>query len=392
MIKLILILLSLTLFCNADSLDNKILKTQKKSNSTSSKEKKLKTELKDLARDISREEKELKSIKSKIKKLTKKIKTSTNNYEKSVTKEKELGIRIDTIEQKKLSLENNISTLLIKNFSLVKNQVNPSIDDIVTSDIINKVTKISTNSLKELQQSHLQESKKIKSTQKSLTTIKKDIDSYNKKQKKLKSLETKLNSSIKKLGKTKKSYKKQLQILADEKKEIQKILKSLNLEKHTTNKYVSTKDIDNTKVKLVGSSYQKSKVYKYTGKKLLSPIKNATLKRRFGNYTDPIYKIKLFHNSIILKAPTLNAKVRNMADGKIVFASNTKLLKNVVIIKTNSNLNFIYANLDTIAPIVKIGKRLKKGYVLGRVREFLNLEVTYKKYNIDPTGVIKGLK
>lgn len=37
--------------------------------------------------------------------------------------------------------------------------------------------------------------------------------------------------------------------------------------------------------------------------KTISPIKNATIDKAFGEYIDPVYKIKVFNESI-----TLNAK------------------------------------------------------------------------------------
>lgn len=376
----------------ADSLNSQINNTQQQSKQNVSKEKKIKLELKTLIKNIYKTEKESKKISKEIKNLKIKIKEKSKSYDKNIKDKDKFTNKIQSLNEKKDSLEQNISDLLLKNFSLVKNKIYPDTNDIINHDIVQILHKITKKNISSLQTQHAKQVKKVKSTQKDLAQITKKLKIYTDKQTKMQKLETKQKKILAKLKKTKQKYKKELANIAKKKKEIQKILQKLYLEKQSKTNYSLPQDIDTTTVKLVNSSYSKAKVYKYTGKKVSSPLKSSTLKRKFGNAIDPIYKIKSFNNAIILKSNTINAKVRNIIDGTIVFLSNTKLLKNIVIIKTKSNLNLIYSNIDTISPIIKVGKSIKAGYAIGRVKEFLNFEVAYKKYNIDPMQLIKGLK
>ena len=60
------------------------------------------------------------------------------------------------------------------------------------------------------------------------------------------------------------------------------------------------------------------------------------------------------------------------------------MLKNIVIIEHSDGLHTIYANLSKISPNIRKGKKIKKGYTIGRVKEELIFEVTQKSYHINP--------
>jgi len=85
-------------------------------------------------------------------------------------------------------------------------------------------------------------------------------------------------------------------------------------------------------VKQYGSSYQKESIASYRGPKTISPISNAHIVKKFGTYVDPIYRIKIFNDSVTLKAPHSGAKVRNVLNGKIVYVGENSMLGKVVII------------------------------------------------------------
>ena len=143
------------------------------------------------------------------------------------------------------------------------------------------------------------------------------------------------------------------------------------------------------KVSKRGSSYQRVKSKKYRGKKTIAPLSGYRLVKKFGPYTDPIYKIKIYNESVSLQPNQRNAKVKTVLNGKVILAKKTQLLDNVVIIKHSNGLHTIYAHLDQIAPTVKKGKRVKKGAVIGRVDHELIFEVTQNSYHIDPMSLIK---
>ena len=147
--------------------------------------------------------------------------------------------------------------------------------------------------------------------------------------------------------------------------------------------------VQSEKVRKINSSYQKSKVYSYRGGKTISPIPGARLIKKFGTYTDPIYKIKIFNESITLKAPSSNAKVQNILNGKVVFAGKSSMLGKVVVVAHSGKIHTVYAGLSKIAPNIKTGRKIKKGYVIGKVSSKLMFQATKNSKHIDPLKLIR---
>lgn len=137
----------------------------------------------------------------------------------------------------------------------------------------------------------------------------------------------------------------------------------------------------------VASSYHNINTTKYKGAKTIAPLDDFTIEKRFGPYYDPVYKMKVFNESITL-VPKGDDKVKSVLDGKVVFAKDTPILKRVVIIEHKNNIHTIYAQLDKIAPTIKPGSTVKKGYTIGRVENVLKFEVTLKDKHIDPLELI----
>jgi septal ring factor EnvC (AmiA/AmiB activator) len=139
----------------------------------------------------------------------------------------------------------------------------------------------------------------------------------------------------------------------------------------------------------LNASYQKEKVYAYRGGKTISPLPGARLARKFGTYIDPLYNMKIFNDNVILKAPKSNAKVHNVLNGKVVYAGNSSMLGKVVVIAHSGKMHTIYAGLSQIAPDIKVGRKLKRGYVVGRVKSKLVFEATKNSKHINPLKLIK---
>jgi murein DD-endopeptidase MepM/ murein hydrolase activator NlpD len=150
-----------------------------------------------------------------------------------------------------------------------------------------------------------------------------------------------------------------------------------------------SKSSSSTRTKNWGSSYKKEQVKRYRGTKTISPIENYIVTRQFGNYKDPIYNIQLFNSSISLKPKSSNAKVRSIFNGKISLVKDDKILGKFVVIEHYNNLQTIYAHLDSFAPNIRTGKRVKKGAIIGRVKDELYFEVMDKNYHINPVQVIE---
>jgi len=145
----------------------------------------------------------------------------------------------------------------------------------------------------------------------------------------------------------------------------------------------------NRKVRKIGSSYHKSKIYAYHGGKTISPLSNARVVKRFGSYIDPVYKIHIFNTSVTLKSRTSNAKVKNVLNGKVVFAGHTSMLGQVVVVSHSGKMHTVYAGLSKIAPSISKGRRIKKGYVIGKVSRKLIFEATKNTKHINPMSLIR---
>ena len=146
---------------------------------------------------------------------------------------------------------------------------------------------------------------------------------------------------------------------------------------------------ENVKVKQYGSSYQRERVTRYRGPRTISPIRGARLVKRFGNYVDPIYKIKIFNDSITLKAPQNDAPVRNVLNGKVVYVGENSMLGKVVIVQHGSGLHTVYAGLSKISPVIRTGTRIRRGTAVGKVRRKLIFQATQNSKLINPVRLIR---
>jgi len=146
---------------------------------------------------------------------------------------------------------------------------------------------------------------------------------------------------------------------------------------------------ESEKVRQVNSSYKKSKTYAYRGGKTISPLPGAKLVKKFGTYVDPVYKIKIFNESITLKSPVANSKVQNILNGKVVFAGKSSMLGKVVVVSHSKKIHTVYAGLSKIAPTIKVGSKIQKGYVVGKVNEKLIFQATKDSKHINPLRLIK---
>lgn len=145
---------------------------------------------------------------------------------------------------------------------------------------------------------------------------------------------------------------------------------------------------ESEKVRQVNSSYAPSKTLKYSGGKTISPLSGAKLVKSFGTYVDPIYKIKIFNESITLQSPASNAKVQNILNGKVVFAGQSSMLGKVVVVAHSQKIHTVYAGLSKIAPTIQVGSKIQKGYVVGKVNEKLIFQATKNSKHINPLELI----
>jgi murein DD-endopeptidase MepM/ murein hydrolase activator NlpD len=170
------------------------------------------------------------------------------------------------------------------------------------------------------------------------------------------------------------SYITKQQSIVEKKEELSLIQKSninkLRKQHRQYVKYLQGLSIDNT--------FQ-------VGKKTISPLGSFVIVKRFGNYFDKSKNTTVHNNGITLKPKGENAGVQAMYNGTVVFVRNNSAdFDNTIILQHAGNLYTIYSNLDLISPRVKIGKKVSRGYTLGKVNNKLILKVTKNEKYLDP--------
>lgn len=410
--KIALFLLVFSYIFAEQSTKDKIELTNKNIAVKKSEEKNLSKKIDELGVLIVKESAELKKTNAQIDEITGLVVNLSQKYKDEALELDELNKQTDELVKIKLELEKKIAELIVEDFSfnliqdndiktheaLISNEIFLSLSDVFRKDIANLII------------THDKTSKTIDKKNKEISNLEKNLKEYNAKKEELSNAQKKQKKLVENLNKNKEDYiqklintQKQSEALAstleelkiiDDKEEKAKAKKiaQKNAQKQEAQPEIlqrdkRVEDIDK-KVKLYGSSYKESRVKKYVGSKTISPLKNAFVKRKFGNFIDPVYDIKIFNESVILSSNTQNAQVYNVLDGKVIFAKSTPVLDNVIIVENKNGIHTIYANLSQIAPTIKNGSVIKKGYSIGRVKSDLTFEVTQKNFHIDPLELI----
>lgn len=365
-----------------------------------------------LGSTINQKHNQIKQLNMQIENIQKNI---NKNQSESSTQEKTLSSykkSLNELEDKKRSIQDGISNILIKDlaFVMVLNHQSPiSPDDIILQEIFKSLNKDSKNKIEAL----TKEQNSINSQISQITTNMKKINVFisNQKDKKQK-LQSMIGEQKKLMSNLKselEAYDKKLREIDNERKSLDSILSNLNILKQNKEKELlaqkaaqeakkqaksKSNTIDSNQliapidVKQVANSYQNISTTKYKGQRTISPISSYKVEQKFGPYFDPVYKLKVFNESVTLVSNVKNALVRNIFDGKVVYAKEVPILKKVVIIEHPNQMHTIYSQLDKIAPTIKPGLKIKKGYVIGRVDSRLGFEVTQKDKHIDPMEMI----
>ncbi len=403
-ILLVILALHVTIFA-ALSVEKKIVTNQKNLKSKSKVGRNINRKLNDVAKDILKEEKKLNSIKKQIEDLGKNIARNENIVKVKEVNLKDLATQNMKLIKSKRELEKKIVKIIAEDFSFYlisdKNYQDSS-ENILVEEAVDKIGIIMQKEFSKLSHDYDKINTKIDVQNSQIKSIKSSIEVLKTKEIKYASLEKSKQLSIKKLNSQRSSYKKRLFKIEKERNELRSTLKKLKIIKAKEDEAQKRKRLAAIKkaqgdskingkmtVRQIGSSYQNSRVKKYRGKKTIAPLDSFTIKRKFGRYTDPIYKMKIFNESVILTSKKKNAKVKNVLNGKVVYAKDTAVLDKVIIIENSYGIHTIYAHLSKIAPTIKVGKKIKKGYVIGRVKDDLSFEVTQKSYHINPLELIR---
>jgi septal ring factor EnvC (AmiA/AmiB activator) len=404
--RIVVLFISLIISLYASNIDKKISSTKKKLSSSEKESKTTHSKLDKLAKQLTNEIKKLDSISKQIVYLTNNLKNSEidlkNKRDALDEREKIQKALVD----KKKNLEIKLIDYLARDLSLsfvLKKTGNPDIKSIMQEEIFKKYSSLIKKDTKLLIREIADSKRVINKVESDIKKIANYIDTTNNKIKKLATLKSNKKKLIVSLEVRKKDYSKRLKSVLKQKKSLATILKKLRdtkqKEEREKEKRLSAKeriqrdnlakkesDVD---IRTIGSSYQRAKTTSYKGIKYNPPLKKYKVVKKFGPYVDPIYKIKIFNNSVVLKSKIKNQKVRSVLAGKVVFAKETPTLKKVVIIKHSNSIHTVYAHLDEIASVIKSGKYVPTGYVVGRISNELVFEVTKKDRYINPAQFLK---
>lgn len=389
------------LFAQTQNTKKKIETNKNSLRSTEILSQQLNKKLDDLANDIINGEKELKNIAITIQKTKEQITILESNATATNKELNNLNEQNRDLIRTQKQTEDNIIRIIADDFSLdlmlEDGGVDESDEAIVATSVLSKLNDVLRDDLKKMAKNYEQTSNLIKEKSNKIEQIESRIKEHKRKQNELIALENSQKNTIANLKRDKEIYTKKLAKLQIQQDELRKTLEELAIvakkedeaqkiaNSQKTQKQQTAKNGD---IKQVGSSYQTSSVKRYTGAKTIAPLDDFVVKQKFGNYIDPIYNIKIFNESVVLRSKTLDAKVKSVLNGKVVFAKQTQLLDKVIIIENDNGIHTIYAHLSQIAPTIKVGTRVQKGYIIGRVKDDLTFEVTQKNYHIDPLEMI----
>ncbi|GAA7031454.1 M23 family metallopeptidase [Helicobacter pylori] len=301
---------------------------------------------------------------------------------------------LDHLQKQRSFLQKKVFDTLLQDFlfsQALKRQNLASSNDVILQVAFENLHQSTLSKMSQLSQEEKELNTQALKVKNSIQKISSVIDEQKTREVTLKSLQTEQDKLILSMQKDYAIYNQRLTLLEKERQNLNALLKRLNIIKQNreNEEKVSLKKSSQTlEVKQVASSYQNINTTSYNGPKTIAPLNDYEVVQKFGPYIDPVYNLKIFSESITLVSKTPNALVRNVLDGKIVFAKEINMLKKVVIIEHKNGIRTIYSQLDKIAPTIKSGMRIQKGYVLGRIDQRLGFEVTMKEKHINPLELI----
>ncbi|MBQ3166795.1 peptidoglycan DD-metalloendopeptidase family protein [Campylobacter sp.] len=392
-------LLFITLiFCTlfASNVSEKIKDQKNSINSAKKLENQINKKLEELAKDIIAGNKDVQNTAKQISELSKQVEALEDSAHSANVELDKLTSQNGELIKSQKDMELRMIKIISEDFAydlVAPNDYSESQDSIIATEILLNLNSVMNSEFKKLAQDYEKTTNLIKSQSKKIESIKFDLREFRQKQASLKALQTKQKKNLEILNQDKVIYSKKLNDIKKQQNEMRKTLESLQIlaakPKEEPKEQTQTKNtVKSDDVRMIGSSYQAGNVKRYKGAKTIAPLDKFSVKQKFGDYVDPVYNIKIFNESVVLRSDTTDARVKNVLAGTIVFAKQTPILDKVVIVENSNGIHTIYAHLDKIAPTIKVGQKIKKGYVIGRVKQDLTFEVTQKNYHINPLELI----
>ncbi|HJE03806.1 MAG TPA: peptidoglycan DD-metalloendopeptidase family protein [Aliarcobacter thereius] len=417
MTKIVFLIFTIFLsFLNASNIDKKIEQNQAQLSSNQKKEASANENMKILAKNIEEQNRDIATLEKDISNITKDINTHQSLLESSEKKLNQLQNDTKNLIIQKKQSEDEIVNIIIEEFSVsmaLNLASKESLQEIIDNEIFSLLSDYSKEKIIKINENYNRLSKNTQQNQKEIDRLNSYIISREKKKNEFLYLKSTHTKSLANLQKEHNSYQNELKKVLDQQDGLNSILADLKILKQEELKkaeqqrlseakkaesLAQTKDSRNQEfaksldldVRKIGSSTDGVKIVKYKGQKTIAPLKSFKVEKLFGTYYDPVYKIKLFNESIVLSAIEKDSKVFSVLNGKVVYAKkNAGILDNVVIVQHSNGLHTVYSHLDDIAPNIVVGKWIQKGSVVGRVNSNLTFQVTKNSAYIDPKDLFK---
>lgn len=402
--RLFFLLISLALMLHAN-IDKKIQNTNKELGSFSKTYQDVNKKMAETAKEILEQKNTILRQQKYLQELQEELGEKEKSYEENKTQLVELKSEQAKLKSSQEKVEEELVFTIAQSISLsiiLEEEYVVAEESLIEFEVLHEMLQNAKQKVNQLNKKFYSMSKDIDVLSNQKNSLEGAILSIDSKRIDLIKTQEKNKKALKDLEIAKNSYLKELKNLLGKQDELKRTLAQLNIVKIDAIKkaqedelrkqaFESTalRDTNLPDVKKHGSSYQQVKTKKYTGAKTIAPLDGYTVTKKYGTYTDPIYGIKIFNESISLKPNEANAKVKTVFNGKVIYADKTAVLNNIVIVEHDNGLHTIYANLSDIAPNIKKGVKIKKGYTIGRVDEELIFEVTQQSFHIDPITIIQ---
>ena len=314
--------------------------------------------------------------------------------------------------EEKRQIERQLAELIANNLAkgvLLENSTEVTTEDLVKKEIFTALNQATSEEISRLKVVFIEKEKKADQLQKEILTLNNTLNELEEKQQRVASLKQEEQRTLADLAQEKKHYDQKLAEFLQQEEREKKLLAALNIyhkkaleqrqaelqrQKEQQARMAETqhfKDAEKIRVKQYGSSYVATKSRHYRGRKVKAPLDDTisfNVTKKFGPYVDPVYKIRIHNDSVTLAPSRNNAIVRNIMNGKVVYADELKMLGKVVIIKHDNGMHSIYRNLEEIAPGIQKDRWVKSRTAIGRVQDELVFEVTKDGSPINPLEVI----
>jgi murein DD-endopeptidase MepM/ murein hydrolase activator NlpD len=392
----------LALTLNGAKIDEKIKSAASKLNETKQTYTSLNAKLEATAAKIVQQRQAVNAQQQHINTLVTELKSKENVYQSNKQNLHGLQSQQDVLVKTQNEIEQKLVFAIARNTSIalrINDDCAKEANSIITVEALKLHLKQINSDIKELNFIFGENATKISALSSQTTVLKQSIAVIDKQKQNVIATKQENEKAIALLEKEKNEYKRSLGHILNQQRSLQNTLASLNIIKREAMKpkkappalvvqKPGSKPLPEGAREAI-SKYQPSNTAAYSGERTIAPLDGYVITKRFGPYTDPVYGIKIYNESVSLRPTDSDAKVKAILNGKVILAKPTAMLENVIIIEHDNGLHTIYAHLDKIAPTVVVGQRLKQGSIIGRVGRELMFQVTQRNAHIDPMQVIR---